>query len=254
MAGRGRSKEPPRTGMTRVGGHLRLAGGWVSRRRRRQAGDGMACSRGQGTAELGFPRPAPRAALARPSRIRASSTSPVPAAGDSPAGRCSPRIKSTGQVVVADALPGQAAGLADGGIEVDGQGSVAGSRPSLPGPGQQLPDHPVQLADMAPAEAAQKGAQGGWRLDYTANGASRTAAAQRVGVDAVAAGQGGGHQGHQLVAGVGPAGSVAQVQVAVNQLGQTQVMHQGDRQEQTGVCHQAVIVKGDPDAVRMLAW
>ena len=64
-----------------------------------------------------------------------------------------------GVAVVAGALLGQAVGLADGGIEVDGQGSVAGSRPSLPGLGQQFPAHPVQLADVAPAEAAPEGSQ-----------------------------------------------------------------------------------------------
>ena len=65
---------------------------------------------------------------------------------------------------------------------------------------------------------------------------------------------GGGRQGHHLVAGVGSAGSVAQVQAPVNQLGQTQVMDQGDRQEQTGIGHQAVIVEGDLDAVGVVAW
>ena len=53
---------------------------------------------------------------------------------------------------------------------------------------------PVRLADMAPPEAAQKGAQGGWRLDYAADGASCPAGAQHVGfVNAVAASQGGSH-------------------------------------------------------------
>ena len=36
---------------------------------------------------------------------------------------------------------------------------VAGSGPSRPGPGQQLAAHPVQLTDVAPAKAAQEGAQ-----------------------------------------------------------------------------------------------
>ena len=40
----------------------------------------------------------------------------------------------------------------------------------------------IQLADMAPPEAAQKGPQGGWRLDHAADGASRPAGAQHVGV------------------------------------------------------------------------
>ena len=39
--------------------------------------------------------------------------------------------------------------------------------------------HPVQLADVAPGEAAQEGAQGsGWRFDYAAESAGRPAGAQ----------------------------------------------------------------------------
>ena len=56
-------------------------------------------------------------------------------------------------------LLGQSVGLADGGVQVNGQGPVAGSRPGRPGLGQQLAAHPVQLADIAPPEAAQEGAQ-----------------------------------------------------------------------------------------------
>ena len=60
--------------------------------------------------------------------------------------------------------------------------SVAGSGPSLPSPGQQFAAHPIQLAHMAPPEAAQEGAQGGRRLDYAAESAGRPAGAQRIGV------------------------------------------------------------------------
>ena len=46
-----------------------------------------------------------------------------------------------------------------------------------------------QLAHVPPPEAAQEGPQGGWRLDHTANGASRPADAQHVRVvDAVSPG------------------------------------------------------------------
>ena len=65
---------------------------------------------------------------------------------------------------------------------------------------------------------------------------------------------GGGHQGHQLVAGVGPAWGAAQVEVPVNQLGQAKMLGQGRRQDQPGVGHQAVVVEGDPDAVGTVAW
>ena len=95
-----------------------------------------------------------------------------------------------GVAMVAGALLGQTIGLADGGVQVDGQQRTAGSRPSSPGPGQQLPAHPIQLADVPPPEAAQEGAQGGRRLDHAADGGSGPAGAQHVGVvDAVAASQ-----------------------------------------------------------------
>ena len=61
----------------------------------------------------------------------------------------------TGVAVVAGALLGQSVGLADRRIKVDGEWCVAGSGTGLPDPGQQLAAHPVQLADMAPPEAAR---------------------------------------------------------------------------------------------------
>ena len=78
-----------------------------------------------------------------------------------------------GVAVVAAALLGQSVGLADRRIKVDGEWCVAGAGTGLPGPGQQLAAHPVQLADMSPPEAAQEGAQGGGRLDHTAQGVCR---------------------------------------------------------------------------------
>ena len=132
---------------------------------------------------------------------------------------------------------------------------VARAGPSGPGPGQQLAAHPVQLADVAPPEAAQEGAQGGRRLDHAAQHPPGAAGAQRIGiVDAVAAGQRGGHQGHHLVAGVGPAWGPAQVQMPVNQLGQAQVLGQCGRKQQPGIVDQAVVVEGDLDAVEVLKW
>ena len=116
----------------------------------------------------------------------------------------------TGVAVVAGALLGQSVGLADGGVRVNGQGPVAGSRPGLPSPGQQLAAHPVELTDVAPPEAAQEGAQGGWRLDRAAQGAGRPPGAQHIGVvDAVAPSQRRRHQRHHLVARVRPPRGIA---------------------------------------------
>ena len=160
-----------------------------------------------------------------------------------------------GVAVVADTLLGQTIGLADGGVQVDGQGPVARSRPSRPGPCQQLPAHPIQLADVAPPEAAQEGAQGGWRLDRTSQHLLGPTRAQRVGVvNAVAASQRRRNQGQQLVSGVGPTRGAAQVKAPVNQFGKAQVQGQGGWQDQPSIGHQAVVVEGDLDPVGVVAW
>ena len=40
----------------------------------------------------------------------------------------------------------------------------------------------------------------------------------------------------------------------VNQFTQTQALGEGDRKEQPGIGHQAVVVEGDLDAVGLLKW
>ena len=125
-------------------------------------------------------------------------------------------------------------------------------------PGQQLPAHPIQLAHVVPPEAAQEGPQRGWRLDRAAQYLLRPASAQRIGVVNVrlrrTTGQGRRHQRQHLVARIGPTWRISQINVMVNQLGQAQVMGQGDRKQQPRIGHQAVVVEGDMDAVRLLAW
>ena len=131
-----------------------------------------------------WPRPP-----ALPSRVNLPGHQHVSGAGGD--GRQRVVAPLAGIAVVAGALLGQSVGLADGGVQVNGQGPVAGSRPSGPSPGRQLAAHPVELTDMPPPEAAQEGAQGGWRLDRAARGAGRPPGAQHIGVvDAVAAGHG----------------------------------------------------------------
>ena len=160
-----------------------------------------------------------------------------------------------GIAVVACALLGQSVGLADGGVHVNGQGPVAGSRPGLPSPGQQLAAHPVELTDVAPPEAAQEGAQGGWRLDRAAQGAGRPPGAQHIGVvNAVAPSQRRRHQRHHLVARVRPPRGIAQVEALPDELGQAEVPRQGGRKEQPGIGHQAAVVEGDLDPVGVVAW
>ena len=63
-----------------------------------------------------------------------------------------------------------------------------------------------------------------------------------------------GHQGHQLVAGVGPTLSAAQIQTPISQFTQTQAEGQGGGKHQPDIGHQTMIVKGDFDAFGALKW
>ena len=108
---------------------------------------------------------------------------------------------------------------------------------------------------MAPPEATQESAQGGWRLHRAAQGAGCRPGAQRIGVvNAVAARQCRRKQGHHLVAGVGPPRRAAEIEVIVYEFPQPQVLGEGGRQQQAGIGHQAVVVEGYLDAVGVLQW
>ena len=160
-----------------------------------------------------------------------------------------------GVVVLARSLLCQSVGLADRRVYVDRQRRVLGACPGVPGARQQLPAHPVQLSHMSPPETAQEGPQRGWSLDHTTQYRGGPARPQHVDVVyAVAASQSGCHQGQYLVPGVGPPRGVAQVNVVVDELAQTQTPGQGDRQDQPGIGYQAGIVEGDLDAVRVVTW
>ena len=54
------------------------------------------------------------------------------------------------------AFLGQFSALADDGVQVDGQLVISRPGTSVPSLGQQFPAHPIQLADVPPAEAGQK--------------------------------------------------------------------------------------------------
>jgi hypothetical protein len=126
---------------------------------------------------------APRTVLARPSRRRAMSTSPV-AARDREQGVIPAHA---GVPVVESALLGQAIRLADRRVEIDRERRGPGSGTGREGPGQELTTDPVELANVAPAEAAQERAQGRGGLHHVAQDASRPAGPERVCVvDAVA--------------------------------------------------------------------
>ena len=131
-------------------------------------------------------------------------------------------------------------------------GSSPGPAPKRPrlGPAAHGSPDPA-AARMAPTETPQERTQRGRRLDHTAQHLLGPASAQRVGVvDAVATGQGRRHQGQHLVPSIRTTRCISQVNVAVHQFAQTQVMGQRDRQDQSGVGHQAVIVEGDLDALK----
>ena len=111
--------------------------------------------------------------------------------------------------------------FADRLVEIDRKGCGAGSRAGRPGPPQESPADPVELANVAPAEAPQERAEGGGRLDREAQDPAGAAGAQRVRVvDRVAAREGRHDEGQQLVAAVRRAGPSPEVEVAVDEFPQ----------------------------------
>ncbi len=68
------------------------------------------------------------------------------------------------------------------------------------------------------------------------------------------ASQGRGHHCQQFVAGIGPAGGVTQIEVPLNHFTQTQAEGKAGGQQQPCIGHQAVIIKGDIDAIGVLKW
>ncbi len=101
---------------------------------------------------------------------------------------------------------------------------------------------------MPPPESAQEGAQGGWLLDHAAENTDRPTGTQRIGgVNAVAASQRGSDQRQPLVPYVGTSRHAAEEDVIVDQFLQAQVLGEGGRKEQSGIGHQAVVVKDDAD-------
>ena len=61
-------------------------------------------------------------------------------------------------------------------------------------------------------------------------------------------------QRQHLVPPVGPPRRAAEVEVMVDEFPQAQMPGEGGRQEQAGIGHQAVVVKGDADTVGIVLW
>ncbi len=155
-----------------------------------------------------------------------------------------------GVPVVGGTLLRQAVRLADRRVEIDREGCRSGSGPGCPGPPEELPADPVELADVTPAEAAQERPERGSGLHRDPEDPARAAGAQGVRVvDRVAAREGGHDKRQELVPGVRPTGRGAEVEVLIHELLETEMLGQGGRQEQPRVRHQAVVVEGRFQAV-----
>ena len=53
---------------------------------------------------------------------------------------------------------------------------------------------------------------------------------------------------------VRPTRRIAQVEALLDEFGQAEAQGQGGRQDQSGIGHQAAVIKGDADAVGVVAW
>ena len=146
-------------------------------------------------------------------------------AGSRRPGRCWPGPRASArrrfrrrrqQLIAPYSRDGESVSLAD--RLVDGE---CWRRPSRPGPATR--GSPQSRADVAPGEAAQEGAQGGWRFD-TQESAGRPAGAQRIGV---AMQSPPASADHHLVAGVRPARRAAEVEVLPEELGKAKAQGEG---------------------------
>ena len=146
--------------------------------------------------------------------------------------------------MVACALLGQSVGLADGGIEVDGERRVAGAGSPRSSwrtwPHRKL-RRKVPRVDGALTVPPRVQAVPPVRNTSASSMQSPPAMAEATRVT-------------KLVSGVGPPRRAAQVKVMVNEFPQAQMPGEGGRKEQTGIGHQAVIVKDDTDTVGVVAW
>ncbi len=107
------------------------------------------------------------------------------------------------------ALFGEPVGLTDRRVDIDRQCAGAGTGAGLPGPDEYFAGDGVELADMAPGEAAQERAQRRWRQHRVAEHRGGVAGPQRVGVtDAISVTQRRVDQRHRLVPDVGCTHSV----------------------------------------------
>ena len=127
-------------------------------------------------------------------------------------------------------------------------------RPQPPRPGPATRAHPVQLADMAPPEAAQEGAQSLPSRRRGVDGALTVPPRARA-VPPVRNTSASSMQSPPASADAtrviilspvfGPPRGIAQVEALPDEFGQAQAQGEGGRQDQPGIGHQAMIVEGD---------
>jgi phosphoglycolate phosphatase-like HAD superfamily hydrolase len=95
-----------------------------------------------------------------------------------------------------------------------------------------MPSDGVELADVAPAEAAQERAEGRRRLDREAEDPGRAARSESPGVvDAFTARERRHDEREQLVSDVRPARPLPEVEVGLNELAQAEMVSEGGGQE-----------------------
>lgn len=124
------------------------------------------------------------------------------------------------------------------------RGASPGPAPALAGSGRQLARDQIDLADMAPGERAQERAKRGGSQHRMAKHGLGGPSPQSIGaLDRVTPGEHRVHQGHGLVAYVGPPRGVAQIDVGVEQGSKTEVLSQGGRLNQARVGHRVVVVE-----------
>ena len=132
-------------------------------------------------------------------------------------------------------------------------GAAPGPAPARPAAGEQLAAEAVELADVAPAEAAQEGPEvdGAFTVQPStlAVPPARNAAASSMHSPPASAEA---MRVSSFVAGVRPPRRVTEV--AVGELLQTEMLGERGREEQPRIGYQAVVVEGDVYPLGVARW
>jgi hypothetical protein len=190
----------------------------------------------------------PRWLFARPARNRMCSTSPLPGAG-----RDQRVVAELAGVAVARAVLLLAVNLLDERVNIDRQAPLAGASAGPPRPAEQLPEDPVELANMPERERPQKCPQRRGRHHAMAEDPDGAPAAQHVTpIDAVCAQEHRVHQRHDFASRPEVPRASPEINAPVDERLNSQPLTERRSDQNPGVRDRPIVVENHDDLVQRM--